>query len=88
MGRTAPRHALLLTRIARRREAAGLSQQDLADLVGYGVATIRRLERGEVFDPGIRQLSLIAEALRCNIEDLVEPAWKTRDGTFSSGDST
>lgn len=82
VGRTAPSHALLRTRIAQRRLRAGLNQQDLAERTGFSVPTIQRLERGITFNPGIRQLALIAEALGCSIDDLVEPAWRTADQPF------
>ncbi|TWG10808.1 NB-ARC domain-containing protein [Actinoplanes teichomyceticus] len=46
------------------RRCAGMSQEDLADISGSSVRTIRELERGRVRNPHRRTVHLIADALR------------------------
>lgn len=87
MGRTAPSHALLRTRIAQRRLRAGLNQEELAERTGFSVPTIQRLERGMTFNPGIRQLASIARVLDCSVDDLIEPAWRTAERPFDPDDA-
>lgn len=50
-------------RIKEARDAAGLTQQDLADLVGVVAQTISRWERAEI-EISARQLRRVAEATR------------------------
>lgn len=54
----------------------GLSQRELASLTGIPLGTLRRLERGEIANPGIRYIAVIARALELeDIELLVEYEW-------------
>lgn len=50
------------------RVAAGLSQEDLARLIGGHQAAISRLEAGAAGPPNMRTLERIADALGCFIE--------------------
>ncbi|MFF0478972.1 helix-turn-helix domain-containing protein [Streptomyces sp. NPDC004284] len=52
----------------RLREAAGLTQEELADLAGLSVRTIRDIELGRTARPYRRSLELIAQALGLNAE--------------------
>lgn len=64
------------SRLAARRVDAGLTQVELATAVGLSVSQLRRLERGRHPNPGIALLARCAIALGCEIEDLIEPAWR------------
>lgn len=52
------------------RKRKGLLQEDLANLIGLKVGTISKYEQGDR-TPGINQLIDIAEALECNVNDLL-----------------
>lgn len=69
--RTAPRRTND-SPIARLRIARGLTQAQLADLVGCPQQSITRWERG-VSSPGARALIKLSKALECAIDDLVGP---------------
>jgi transcriptional regulator with XRE-family HTH domain len=51
------------------RELRGLSQQDLAQASGVGIATIVRVERGDQARPSTRRR--LAEALKISHEELL-----------------
>ena len=55
-----------------RREAAGLSQADLAAAVGVTRQTINAIER-ERYDPSIELAFRLADHFDCLIEDLFDP---------------
>lgn len=57
--------------IMQRREMLGYSQRELAEKVGISQKTISRLENG-LDEPKVTILVLLAKALECKIEDLVE----------------
>lgn len=59
-----------LSKIARYRSDAGLTQTKLAEKIGKSQNDISRWERGDV-KPGIDNLKLLADALECKIEDLI-----------------
>jgi transcriptional regulator with XRE-family HTH domain len=63
------------TRIYERRVIADLSQEELSTLTGISVKTIRRLEVGEIRNPGIRTLFAIAGALRVPLHAVIEDEW-------------
>lgn len=52
-----------------RREAAGLSQQGLAQIAGLSLNTVSRLESGRQY-PAARTVRDLASALECTTEDL------------------
>ena len=59
-------------RIRERREAAGLTQAELATRAGIGRVTLTRIERGE-HSPRTETLTAIARALGAEVEDLILP---------------
>lgn len=59
-------------RCYRRRIAAGLSQQQLADKAGLTDATVCRIENGTV-KARVGSLAALADALECSVEDLMPP---------------
>ncbi len=68
--------AQIADRVAERRGAMGLSQRELAELVGTTQSAIARLERGGR-PPRIDTLLRIADALQCDLVVELAP----RDGT-------
>lgn len=63
------------TNLARVRQRAGLTQQQLAKLSGLSLANLRRLERGELPNPPIRYLSNLALVLDVPLGEICEPEW-------------
>jgi putative transcriptional regulator len=57
--------------LARYREKASLTQQQLSDLAGVDRKTINRIENGH-FSPSIDTLTRLAVVLNISISDLVE----------------
>lgn len=55
-------------RIKQLREAAGLSQADLAQLAGKSVETISNFERGKTI-PSVRTLAALTPHLDCSMAD-------------------
>ena len=49
--------------IAAKRKMMGLSQRQLAEMIGLNNATISKLEKDPSLDPDIRTIPLLAEAL-------------------------
>jgi transcriptional regulator with XRE-family HTH domain len=65
--------------IALRRRAAGMTQEELADILGIAPDTLSRMENGR-FAPKIGRMRDIAAALRCSVTDLFrESDEKTAD---------
>lgn len=62
--------------MARLREAAGLSQLDLARLSGIDQSTISNIENGVVRDPRISTVQRLAQALGASIDELLSPRAK------------
>jgi len=58
-------------RVAKLREAAGMTQANLAEEVGVATETISRLERGATI-PSVARLDEVAEALGVEMADLFE----------------
>ena len=54
------------------REAAGLTQEELAEKSGVKRGTISNIETGKQTDMMVGNLKRIAEALGCEISDLVD----------------
>ncbi|HMG62050.1 MAG TPA: helix-turn-helix transcriptional regulator [Streptosporangiaceae bacterium] len=54
-----------------RRISAGLNQDELASLTGLDPSYISHLERGARKKPSARTLKVIADALGCDIADLM-----------------
>jgi len=55
-------------RVARLREAAGLTQASLADKAGLPLGTLRNLEQGRRTDPRLSTLNAIANALKVSLD--------------------
>ena len=62
-------------RIRERITAAGLTHEQLADLIGYHHCTIGRWTTGRV-QPGIRALKALADVFGCTCEDLVNADYR------------
>lgn len=58
-------------RIKQLRKEKGLSQQQLADMIGYKVGTISKYEQGDRTPP-YSVLLLLAQALECNVTVLAD----------------
>ncbi|MUW13480.1 helix-turn-helix domain-containing protein [Halorubrum sp. CBA1125] len=58
--------------LPRRREAAGLSQSELAEAVGVTRQTINAIER-ERYDPSLELAFKLAAHFECHIEDIFQP---------------
>lgn len=63
-----------MNKLKERREAAGISQADLAALTGISVRVIQNYEQGARPLNGARAITVkhIADALGCRMEDLIE----------------
>ena len=61
----------LVTHLTKRRKAAGLTQSQLAEIVGVSRKTINTVEN-QVFVPSTVLALKLAEALDCNVHDLFE----------------
>jgi transcriptional regulator with XRE-family HTH domain len=64
------------TKLARVRMARGVTQEELADAIGVSVPTYRRLELGNVDNPGLRYLFNAALALGVELDELIEDSWR------------
>ena len=69
--RTAPRPRKSASPIARARLASGLTQNQLAEIVGCTQKDISRYENAHHV-PGVQILCKIAQALNCTMEELAE----------------
>lgn len=56
-------------KMARLRQEAGLTQQQLANKIGVDLRTVRRWESG--MTPSGRSLIKLAAALGCHVEELI-----------------
>lgn len=56
--------------IAWRRDQAGLTQEELSEMLGIGNQAISRIERGAVM-PTLPRLYELAEAFECRIDELL-----------------
>lgn len=65
-GRTKPFQPLF---IQERRESLGMTQEELAEIMGVDAMSISRWERGTRFPRG-RRLPLLAQTLKCSVSDL------------------
>jgi transcriptional regulator with XRE-family HTH domain len=74
-GEHEPRHPAR-TRLARVRQRRGVTQEELAELIGVSVPTYQRLERGTMRNPPLRYLSNCALALGVKLEDVIDTSWR------------
>src|SRR5437764_15432326 len=72
--------AAVADKVAERRQEKGLSQRELAELVGTTQSAIARLERGGR-PPRIDTLLRIADALDCELGGELRPAREASAGT-------
>lgn len=61
--------------MTRKREALGLSKQELAAVVGVNPSTISDIENYVTGSPGITIVVNVAKALHCNVEDVWPMRW-------------
>jgi transcriptional regulator with XRE-family HTH domain len=77
-GREVGRMATMLTvaplkeKLRTERRRAALTQEELADKAGVGIATIARIETGEITEPRVSTLRKLAQALGTKPRDLLE----------------
>jgi transcriptional regulator with XRE-family HTH domain len=64
-----PAHSCSMDQMSRLREERGLSQSQLAEMVGANQATISKIERG-LGNPTLTMIRRIAKALDCQPPDL------------------
>lgn len=70
-------------RLKRARKDAGLTQDELAGLVGIGRVSITNMERGHQ-NTTLRALARLATALDCNIGDLLPASEFPRDPAYEA----
>jgi transcriptional regulator with XRE-family HTH domain len=63
--------------LKRLREAAGLSQQDLAVGAGLSVSVVSQIEQGKKADPRMTTVLALADALGVDIRKLTGPPRKS-----------
>lgn len=63
------------SRLAQARIDKGVTQARLAEVTGLSIATIRRLDRGELNEPPVTYLINCARALEVALDDLLEDRW-------------
>ena len=66
-------------RLQKARQAAGLSQPQLAEAAGVPVGTLRNWEQGRRV-PLLDTAKRVADALGCTLDELAGPAPKKRKG--------
>jgi transcriptional regulator with XRE-family HTH domain len=65
----------LAGRVKQLREAAGLSQQALAQAAGLSISVVTQLEQGVKADPRISTVAALARALGVSVDSLIsQPA--------------
>lgn len=60
-------------RIQKARRVARQTTEDVARAAGIPVDTLRRIEQGRVFNPGLFTVAAVASAIGLRLEDLVRP---------------
>jgi transcriptional regulator with XRE-family HTH domain len=77
------RYEAIAGELVEQRRARGLSQQELAELVGTTQSAIARIERGQR-PPKVDTLLRIANALDCELEIRLRPRTETTGGEHGS----
>ena len=60
-----------MTKIQKRREAAGISRAELSKQSGVPIRTLEGWEYGQNLPRDVYQLAKVARVLNCQIEDLI-----------------
>lgn len=68
----------IATDIKKRRMRLGISQQDLAEFAGVGIATVKDIERGKG-NPSLQTLQKLLEVLGLEMTLQVRNTWLTED---------
>lgn len=68
----------IATDIKKRRIRLGISQQDLAEFAGVGIATVKDIERGKG-NPSLQTLQKLLEVLGLEMTLQVRNTWLTED---------
>jgi transcriptional regulator with XRE-family HTH domain len=63
---------IYVSKIAELRKKAGMTQRQLADVIGVDPSTIRNWERNRAFIETLARVSKLCEALDCETTDLYE----------------
>lgn len=66
--------ATLREKLKAERRRAALTQEQLAEKANVGIATIARIEGGDIEEPRVSTLRKLAEALGIEPRDLLEDA--------------
>jgi len=75
--------AVPTSKIALLRERTGLTQRELAQIVGVTETTIANWERGRSGLEWIERFIKLCRALNCNLDDLIEePSISTKEPSF------
>lgn len=63
-----------MTNLQRIRNEKGISQSQLSQISGINISSIKKYETGErdIMKAQVSTVLVIAKALKCNIEDLLE----------------
>ena len=67
----------LPARLKQLRQAAGLTQEQLARNANVGLSFVTKLERGAIISPRLDKAALLAVALGCTVDDMLQPATST-----------
>lgn len=59
-------------RVRAAREAAGLTQLELAERLGWTKQALYAIESGQIRDPGVSRVAAIARALGVSVDELAE----------------
>ena len=65
------RYVTLGQTIQQKREACGMTQDELSDRAGLAYSTLAKIERGVVKNPSVFTISSLASVLGCSVEDLL-----------------
>lgn len=71
---------LLATRLADYRTERGISQRDVAELLGVSQPTVGLLERGVIYDPHLSMLRKLAVVLRLTDNEILSLVRSDRAG--------
>lgn len=72
------------TQLRRRRERAGLTQDELARRAEVKVDTLRAIEQGRTLNPGIMTVLRLADVLAVSLDELVRSEPRHPSGGLSS----